>query len=57
MLHTLTEILQIEENISETISRQSLTYARRGSVAVHFLPESHAIPREVLVNLFTYLQY
>ena len=40
-LHALTEIhriLQIEENIS--ISRQTLTYAGRGMVAVHFLPES-----------------
>ena len=30
-------ILQIGENIS--ISRQTLTYIRRGMVAVHFLPE------------------
>ena len=40
MLHVLTEIcriLQIEENIS--ISRQTLTYAGRAMVAVHFLPE------------------
>ena len=40
MLHALTEIrriLQIEENIS--VSRQTLTYAGRGVVAVHFLPE------------------
>ena len=38
---TLTEnrrILQIEENIS--ISRQTLTYAGRGMVSVHILPES-----------------
>ena len=41
MLHALTKIrriLQIEENIS--ISFQTLTYAGRGMVAVHFLPES-----------------
>ena len=41
MLHALNEIcriLQIEENIS--ISHQTLTYAGRGMVAVHFLPES-----------------
>ena len=41
MLHALTEIrriLQIEENIS--ISRQTLTHAGKGMVAVHFLPES-----------------
>ena len=41
MLHALSEIrgiLQIEENIS--ISRQTLAYAGRGMVAVHFLPES-----------------
>ena len=31
------EILQIEENIS--ISHQTLTYAGRGMIAVHFLPE------------------
>ena len=40
MLHALTEIrriLQIEENIS--ISCQTLTYAGRGMVTVHFLPE------------------
>ena len=40
-LHVLTgirRILQIEENIS--ISRQTLTYAGRGMVAVHFIPES-----------------
>ena len=40
-LHALTdihEILQIEESIS--ISRQTLTYAGRDMVAVHFLPES-----------------
>ena len=40
-LHALTEIcriLQIEENIS--INCQTLTYAGRGVVAVHFLPES-----------------
>ena len=39
-LHVLAEIrsiLQIEENIS--IRRQTLTYAGRGMVAVHFLPE------------------
>ena len=39
-LHALAEIhsiLQIEENIS--IRRQTLTYAGRGMVAVHFLPE------------------
>ena len=30
-------ILQIKENIS--IRRQTLTYAGRGMVAVHFLPE------------------
>ena len=39
-LHALTEIrriLQIEESIS--ISHQILTYAGRGMVAVHFLPE------------------
>ena len=41
MLHALTDIhkiLQIEENIS--ISHQTLTYAGRGVVTVHFLPES-----------------
>ena len=41
MLLALTEIckiLQIEENMS--ISRQILTYAGRGMVAVRFLPES-----------------
>ena len=41
MLHALTKncrVLQIEENIS--ISRQTLTYAGRGMVAVHFPPES-----------------
>ena len=41
MIHALTEIcriLQIEENIS--ISRQTLLYAGRSMVAVHFLPES-----------------
>ena len=41
MLHALTEIrriLQMEENIS--ISHQTLTYAGRGVIAVHFLPES-----------------
>ena len=41
MLHALTEIrriLQMEENIS--ISHQTLIYAGRGVVAVHFLPES-----------------
>ena len=40
MLHALAEIcsiLQIEENIC--IRRQTLTYAGRGMVAVHFLPE------------------
>ena len=40
MLHVLAEIrsiLQIEENIS--IRRQTLTYAGRGMVAVHFPPE------------------
>ena len=31
-------ILQIEENIS--INRQTLTYAGRGIITVHFLPES-----------------
>ena len=39
-LHALAEIrsiLQIKENIS--IRRQTLTYAGRGMVAVHFLPE------------------
>ena len=39
-LHALVEIcsiLQIKENIS--IRRQTLTYAGRGTVAVHFLPE------------------
>ena len=39
-LHVLAEIhsiLQIEENIS--IRRQTLTYAGRGMVTVHFLPE------------------
>ena len=42
MLHALTEIrriLQIEENIC-MISLQTLTYAGRGMVTVHFLPES-----------------
>ena len=41
MLHALTEIhriLQIEEAIS--ISHQTLTYAGRGMVTIHFLPES-----------------
>ena len=40
MLHVLADIrsiLQIEENIS--IRRQTLTYAGRGMVVVHFLPE------------------
>ena len=40
MLHVLAEIrsiLQIEENIS--IRCQTLTYAGRRMVAVHFLPE------------------
>ena len=40
MLHASAEIrsiLQIKENIS--IRRQTLTYAGRGMVAVHFLPE------------------
>ena len=39
-LHVLAEIrsiLQIKENIS--IRRQTLTYAGRGMVIVHFLPE------------------
>ena len=39
-LHALAEIrsiLQIKENIS--IRHQTLTYAGRGMVAVHFLPE------------------
>ena len=39
--HVLTEIhriLQIEENFS-MISHQTLTYAGKGMVAVHFLPE------------------
>ena len=39
-LHALAEIrsiLQIEENIS--IRRQTLTYAGKGMVAVHFLSE------------------
>ena len=41
ILYALTEIcmiLQIKENIS--ISRQTLTYARRGMVAVDIFPES-----------------
>ena len=40
-LHALTEIrriLRIEETIS--IGRQTLTYAGRGMVTIHFLPES-----------------
>ena len=40
MLHAPAEIrsiLQIKENIS--IRRQTLTYAGRGMVTVHFLPE------------------
>ena len=40
MLHVPAEIrsiLQIKENIS--IRRQTLTYAGRGMVTVHFLPE------------------
>ena len=40
MLHALAKIrsiLQIKENIS--IRRQALTYAGRGMVTVHFLPE------------------
>ena len=40
-LHALTEIhriLHIEENVS--VSRQTLTHAGRGMVAVQFLPES-----------------
>ena len=36
-LHALTEIRRIEENIS--ISHQTLTYARRDMVTVHFLPD------------------
>ena len=32
-------ILQIKENISISIRHQILTYAGRGMVAVHFLPE------------------
>ena len=36
-LHALTEICRIEENIS--ISRQTLTYAGRDMVAVHFFPD------------------
>ena len=36
-LAEIRSILQIEENIS--IRRQALTYAGRGMVAVHFLPE------------------
>ena len=58
MLHALTEIgriLQIEENIS--ITRQALTYAGRGMVAVHFLPELQYPGRYVQVNLSTNLQY
>ena len=41
MLHALTEIrriLLIEETIS--IGRQTLTYAGRGMVTIHFFPES-----------------
>ena len=41
MLHALTEIrriLRIEETIS--IGRQTLTYAGRGMVTIHFFPES-----------------
>ena len=37
MLHAPAEIRSILENIS--IRRQTLTYAGRGMVAVHFLPE------------------
>ena len=36
-LHAPAGILQIKENIS--FRRQILTYAGRGMVAVHFLPE------------------
>ena len=45
-LHALAEIcsiLQIKENIS--IRHQTLTYAGRGMVAVHFLPELQYLGR------------
>ena len=46
MLHAPAEIcsiLQIKENIS--IRRQTLTYAGRGMVAVHFFPELQYLGR------------
>ena len=54
-LHALTEIrriLQIEENIS--VSRQTLTYAGRGMVAV--ISSRITVPRKVQVNISTNLQ-
>ena len=48
-------ILQIKENIS--IRRQTLKYAGRGMVAVHFLPELQYPGRSVQVKLSTNLQY
>ena len=55
-LHAVTENHRLQKT-NIYISHQALTYAGRGMVIVHFLPESQYPGRYRYINLSTNLQY